>query len=210
MAGRHAAALARGRTPRPLPARDRPRLALRLRLRRGSRALPAGQHHLRPAAAARRGDRGVRLRRDKRARHAEVCRRALDALESTWMVKPDPERQPDSPLQKHRSSASSIHAAGRMSPRTRCAPTRADLEQFLDYLAPTGARRGRAWRASTCSLLRALARRPVRAESEPGLAAAQDGRAAIVLPLPGAGRGGRRSTPPASWRRPRRPRRSRA
>ena len=56
LAGRNAAAMARGEAPRPLPAPDRPGLSMRLRFRRGPEELPAGQHHLRSVAPARRGN----------------------------------------------------------------------------------------------------------------------------------------------------------
>ncbi len=82
MAGMHAAALAQGEAPRAAAARDRARLAVPLHFRRRPARLSARQHHVRPAAAARRTPRAIGLRRDKKARHAEVCRRALEALDA--------------------------------------------------------------------------------------------------------------------------------
>jgi len=80
MAGMHAAALASGETPRPLPRET----ALGSLCRYISGADPANYQpanitfDLLPAL-----DEAThhRLRRDKKARHAEVCRRALSALE---------------------------------------------------------------------------------------------------------------------------------
>ena len=81
MAGMHAAALARGRIAAPPAARDRARVAVPLHFGRRRAQLPARQHHLRPVAAARRSH-APSPARDKKARHAEVCRRALEALDA--------------------------------------------------------------------------------------------------------------------------------
>jgi methylenetetrahydrofolate--tRNA-(uracil-5-)-methyltransferase len=86
MAGRHAAALARGDEPRPLPGQT----ALGSLCRYVSGADP---RHYQPAnitfdlLPALDEETRVRLRRDKRARHAEVCRRAQAALDA-YLEKP--------------------------------------------------------------------------------------------------------------------------
>ena len=81
MAGRHAAALARGEEPRPFPFET----ALGSLCRYVSAADPLGYQPanitfdlLPPLDEATQ----TRLRRDRRARHAEVCRRALAALDA--------------------------------------------------------------------------------------------------------------------------------
>jgi methylenetetrahydrofolate--tRNA-(uracil-5-)-methyltransferase len=84
MAGRNAAALARGETPRPLPGET----ALGSLARYISSADPT---HYQPAnitfdlLPALDDETRERLRRDKRARHAEVCRRAQEAL-AGWLA----------------------------------------------------------------------------------------------------------------------------
>jgi methylenetetrahydrofolate--tRNA-(uracil-5-)-methyltransferase len=83
LAGRHAAALAQGETPRPLPEAT----ALGSLARYISSAEPQNYQpanitfDLLPVLDE---ETRLRLRRDKRARHAEVCRRALEALEN-WL-----------------------------------------------------------------------------------------------------------------------------
>jgi methylenetetrahydrofolate--tRNA-(uracil-5-)-methyltransferase len=80
MAGRHAAALARGEEPRPLP--DATALGSLCRYISGAdprNYQPANiTFDLLPTLDE---ETRQRLKRDKRARHAEVCRRALAALE---------------------------------------------------------------------------------------------------------------------------------
>jgi methylenetetrahydrofolate--tRNA-(uracil-5-)-methyltransferase len=81
MAGRHAAALAAGETPRPFPRET----ALGSLCHYISNADP---RHYQPAniafdlLPALDDETGARLRRDKKARHAEICRRAIASLEN--------------------------------------------------------------------------------------------------------------------------------
>jgi methylenetetrahydrofolate--tRNA-(uracil-5-)-methyltransferase len=83
LAGRHAAAVAHGEAPRPLPEAT----ALGSLARYISSADPRDYQpanitfDLLPVLDE---ETRLKLRRDKRARHAEVCRRALEALE-TWL-----------------------------------------------------------------------------------------------------------------------------
>ncbi|HVX64947.1 MAG TPA: methylenetetrahydrofolate--tRNA-(uracil(54)-C(5))-methyltransferase (FADH(2)-oxidizing) TrmFO [Bryobacteraceae bacterium] len=83
LAGRHAAALAHGETPRPLPdATALGSLARYISSADSRDYQPANiTFDLLPALD---DETRQRLRRDKRARHAEVCSRALEALEN-WL-----------------------------------------------------------------------------------------------------------------------------
>jgi methylenetetrahydrofolate--tRNA-(uracil-5-)-methyltransferase len=88
MAGRHAAALARGDEPRALP--DQTALGSLCRYISG-----ADPRHYQPAnitfdlLPALDDETRARLKRDKRARHAEVCRRAQAALDA-YLPAPKP------------------------------------------------------------------------------------------------------------------------
>ena len=70
------------RRARARPARHRPRLAGPLHHPRRPQRLPARQHHLRPAGAAREELR--KKVRDKKERHRIQCERALAAFDAWW------------------------------------------------------------------------------------------------------------------------------
>ena len=129
MAGMHAAALAAGEEPATAAARNRARLAVPLHFRRRSPRLSARQHHLRPAAAARR-------RHPPEARAATSTRATpKSAAAPSKRSIPMQRRPPMSELARHIERYLQDLAAAGNSAHTLTAYS-ADLAEFLEFLSP--------------------------------------------------------------------------